>query len=116
MFNFFLKQRIIMAIIAISLLFGSHCGGDADKTEIRQDVLEGLITDVNARTLLDLESIEVTDDAGKSLVFHAGGMRFTDFTPGHARVHMLQGEGVTVTYREAKDGLLYIIEIRDRIP
>ena len=72
-----------------------------------------------SRTLLDLESIEVTDDDGKSLEFHAAGRRFVEFTPSHVREHMLQGLGVIVTYRESDDGpasLYHIVNIKDRPP
>ncbi len=116
MFNFFLKQWIILAVIATMGVLGAQCGGDADRTGTTEGVFEGLITSVEARTLLDLESIEVSDDYGNTRAFRAGGKRFMDFTPSHAREHMIQGEGVSVTYREGEDGLLYIIEIRDLPP
>ncbi len=116
MFKFFLKQESKTFVIAVALVFGASCGGDGGKPESSESVFEGLITGVEARTLLDLESIEVTDDGGKSLEFHADGRRFTEFTPSHAREHMLQGLGVIVTYRESDDGTLYIVGIRDRPP
>ena len=116
MFKFFLKQVPKASAIAVALAFGAYCGGDGDETGVAESVFEGLITNVEARTLLDLESIEVTDAAGKSLEFHAGRQRFVEFTPSHVREHMLQGLGVIVTYRKSKDGILYIVEIRDRLP
>lgn len=116
MFKFFLKQVLKLSVIAVALVFGSYCGGDGGGTEISEEVFEGLITGVEVRTLLDIESIEVTDDTGKSLEFHAGGQRFTEFTPSHVREHMLQGLGVIVTYRGSDDGTLYIVEIRDWTP
>ena len=105
-----------LSLIAVALALGSYCGGDGGGTGTSEGVFEGLITGVEARTILDLESIEVTDDGGKSLKFHAGGRRFTEFSPSHAREHMLQGQGVTVTYRESDDGTRYIVGIRDRPP
>lgn len=116
MFKFFLKQVPKLSIVAVALIFGSYCGGDSGETGVSEGVFEGLITSVEVRTLLDLESIEVTDDAGTSLVFHAGGQRFVEFTPSHVREHMLQGLGVIVTYRKSDDGTLYIVTIRDRPP
>ena len=116
MFKFFLKQGPKSLLAAVALMFGAYCGGAGGETDTPEGVFEGLITGVEARTLLELESIEVTDDAGKSLEFQAGGRRFTKFTPSHAREHMLQGLGVTVTYRGSADGVLYIAEIRDRLP
>ena len=116
MFKFFLKQRPKLSVIAVMLAFGLNCGGDDGGFRTSEAVFEGLITDVEARTLLDLESIEVTDDDGNSLEFHAAGQRFMEFTPSHVREHMLQGLGVIVTYRKSDDGALYIVGIRDRPP
>ena len=116
MSKFFLKQVSKLSIIAVALVFGSYCGGDSSETGVSDGVFQGLITSVEVRTLLDLESIEVTDDAGTSLVFHAGGQRFVEFTPSHVREHMLQGLGVIVTYRRSDDGTLYIVTIRDQPP
>ncbi len=116
MFMFFLKQVPKSSLIAIALAFGAYCGGDGGETQTSEGVFEGLITHMEARTLLDLESIEVTDDAGETLVFHAGERRLAEFTPSHVREHMIQGLGVTVTYRKSKDDVLYIAEIKDRPP
>ena len=116
MFKFFLKQITKSCVVVVALAFGTYCGGDGDGSGASEGVFEGLITNVEARTLLDLESIEVTDDTGTSLVFHAGGQRFVEFTPSHAREHMIQGLGVIVTYRRSDDGALYIVTIRDRPP
>ncbi len=116
MFKFFLKQRPKLIVIAAALAFALNCGGDDDGPGTSEAVFEGLITGVEARTLLDLESIEVTDDEGLSLEFHAAGRRLMDFTPSHVREHMLQGLGVIVTYRKSDDGSLYIVSIKDRPP
>ena len=116
MSKFFLKQVLKLSVIAVALFLGSYCGGDRDGTTAPESVFEGLITGVEVRTLLDIESIEVTDDDGKSLEFHAAGRRFVEFTPSHVREHMLQGLGVTVTYRESDDGVLQLVSIKDRPP
>ena len=117
MSKFFLKQVLKLSVIAVALVFGSYCGGgDGGGPKASEAVFEGLITSVEARTLLDLESIEVTDDDGMTLEFHAAGRRFVEFTPSHVREHMLQGLGVIVTYRESDDGALHIVNIKDRPP
>ncbi len=95
-------------------MFGASCG-IGDEPKLSERVFEGLITGFEASTLLDIESIEVTDRAGTVLEFHAGGRRFAEFTPSHVREHMLQGLGVIVSYRES-DGTLYIVAIRDSLP
>ena len=72
----------------------------------------GLVTDVAARTLLEFETIEVTDANGRAMVFHANGGAFDEFTPSHIREHMLLGEPVEVGYR-AEGGRLIIVSLRD---
>ena len=116
MSKFFLKQVQKASVVAVALVFGAYCGGDGAGPEASEAVFEGMITNVEARTLLDLESIEVTDDTGMSQVFHSGGQRFVEFTPSHVREHMLQGLGVIVSYRRSDDGTLYIVTIRDLPP
>ena len=116
MFRFFDKQSMESVVIAVALLCVMSWGCDRDEPASSNAVFEGLIIGMEARTLLDLESIEVADDVGTTLEFHAGRRRFVEFTPSHVREHMLQGLGVTVTYREGEDGILYIMSIRDQTP
>ncbi len=74
----------------------------------------GHVSDVRARSLLELESIRVTDASGESARFRVEeGRRFDAFGPSHAREHMLTGEPVEVTYREAADGTLFILDLSD---
>lgn len=74
----------------------------------------GHVSDVRARSLVELESIRVTNAAGDSLRFRAPeGAGFPDFTPSHAREHMLMGEPVKVTYRESPDGTPLILDLAD---
>lgn len=116
MSKFFLKRVKNLSVVAVALMFGAYCGAGGDGTKSSEAVFEGLITSVEARTLLDIESVEVTDDTGTSMRFHAGDRRFTEFTPSHVREHMIQGLGVIVTYRVSDDGALYIETIKDRPP
>lgn len=79
----------------------------------------GYVSDVRARSLVELESIRVTNAAGDSLLFRApegGSDKFPDFAPSHAREHMLLGEPVKVTYRESPDGTLFIADLADAAP
>lgn len=76
----------------------------------------GHITDVRARSLIELESLRVTGADGASLRFHADeGRGFADFGPSHAREHMLMGDPVKVTYIE-EDGRLLIVDLADAPP
>ena len=74
----------------------------------------GHVSDVRARSLLELESLRVTDASGASALFRVEeGRRFDAFGPSHAREHMLTGEFVEVTYRESADGTLFILDLSD---
>ena len=76
----------------------------------------GHVTDVRARSLTELEALRVTDAAGASRWFRAEeGRAFDEFTPSHAREHMLTGEPIEVTYRES-DGTLFIVGLADAAP
>ena len=101
---------MVCIALAVALLVG--CDGVRDGSERTDREFTGLITDLVSRSLLDLDSIEVTDSDGTSLRFHARGRRFEEFTPGHVREHMLLGLPVVVTYRES-DGILIIVEMMD---
>ena len=80
--------------------------------ESQSKMFEGLITDLVARSLLEIDSIEVTDESGTSRRFHAAGRRFAEFTPSHMREHMFLGQKVVVTYRES-EGILVIEALED---
>ena len=77
----------------------------------------GHVSDVRARSLVELESIRVTNADGASMRFRAPqGARFPDFNPSHAREHMLLGDPVKVTYRESPDGTPLILDLSDAPP
>ncbi len=106
----YMSQAILLGVAPAAL---AVCGGAQPDTRGETLVFTGLVTDVEARSLLELESIEVTDRSGAALRFHAErGQRFAEFSPSHARGHMLLAEPVEVTYREM-DGLLFIVDLAD---
>lgn len=102
------------ALVALALILAAACAApepDGGAGETRTFI--GHVTDVRARSLLELEALRVTDAAGASLWFRAEEGRALDgFAPSHAREHMLTGEPVKVTYREL-DGTLFIVDLAD---
>ena len=88
------------------------CDGVSDGSQEKDREFTGLITDMAPRSLLELDSIEVTDITGAALRFHAQGRRFEGFTPGHVQEHMMLGLPVVVTYRES-DGILIMVGLVD---
>lgn len=61
---------------------------------------------VQARSIVETESITLRADDGRELVFRVD--RAVDFTPGHLREHMALAQPVLVTYEQTPDGLLAV--------
>ena len=99
------------------LLAVADCGGDG-RGETEEAVLQvrGLVTDVQARSLLELESLQVVDQHNIVWDFRPGPRGVMgdghDYTPSHLRQHMVQGVPIIVTYRE-RDGVLTIVSISE---
>lgn len=85
---------------AILLLVGG-CGGEKSHS------LRGVITDVQAQSILEWESIRVRPATGGELTFKRGpevDLRF--WRASHLREHMLTGTAVTVTYKRVGNELV----------
>ena len=99
-------------VLACALSALGGCGGASEESAESHRSFTGMVTSVEARSLLEFESITVADESGVVLDFHAGGRRFGEFTPTHVREHMLLGDPVEVTYRKSGDVLL-IVSLQD---
>ena len=102
------KSLQVFIAVAVVLLLAVGCNDDQDDaTQIETKKVSGLITNVEARSLLELESLEVTDEEGTVWSFQAsrGGTAGSghDFPPSHLREHMVQGVPIIVTYTEADE-------------
>ena len=99
------------------LVTAADCGGDG-KGETEEAALQvrGLVTNVQARSLLELELLQVVDAQNIVWEFRPGPQGVTgaghDYTPSHLRQHMVQGVPIIVTYTE-KDGVLTIVSISE---
>ena len=85
------------------------CGGESAEDPGAGSV-RGSIDLVEARSLLEVSVLEITDEHGSRWRFEARG--FDGFSPSHLREHRLQGLPVTVTYH-TEDGVRLIDEITD---
>ena len=106
----------LLGFLAV-ILTAVDCGADGrDETEEATLQVRGLVTDVQARSLLELESLQVVDDQGTVWDFLPGPQRVAgaghDYTPSHLRQHMVQGVPIIVTYTE-RDGVLTIVSISE---
>ena len=95
------KQRYFSAnvffILVMALLFSLSCGE-------RLSEVEGLVTDLEARSLVEVERFTIEDEEGKVFTFTTEG--FIGFTTSHFREHMMLAEPVRVRYRKDGDTLI----------
>ena len=104
-----LKHWTALGIAIIVLLTSVlACSGGLD-TESKVDLIEsvdGLIQDVQAKSLLELQSLTLRDDNGEMLRFEANGKILSGFPPSHLREHMVLGLRVTVVFHREGDALI----------
>lgn len=72
--------------------------------------MTGVVLDVAAGSLTQIETLSVQDDTGTKWDFEAEDYR--GWLPSHVRDHMVQGAPIIVTYHE-EAGVLYVDEIED---
>ncbi len=84
-------------ILVMALLFSLSCGEGLSE-------VEGLVTSVEARSVVELERFTIEDEEGRVFTFTTEG--FIGFTPSHFREHMVLAEPVRVRYRKDGDTLI----------
>ena len=107
--------RVVLVLLPMALTSatrqrggGANGGSGAEGAE----TVRGLVREVNARSLLELETLTVQDDDGTEWRLEARGKRFAEFTPSHTREHMVLGLPVTVTFHR-ENGALVLDEMAD---
>jgi len=100
--------------MVLSMALAVGCADDSDSTGAAGggQTLRGRIVDVDARSLLEIESLTIRDDSGESYTVEARGLPLGEFTPSHLREHMVSGAVVEVTYHD-EDGRLVLDAITD---
>ena len=101
---------LLMALVEAT----TTCGGDSGRLPQPEDgeTVRGLVYEVSASSLLDLDFLVLEDDAGVTWRFEARGKRYVQFTPSHIRHHMVLGSPLTVTFHR-EDGHLIADRIED---
>ena len=66
--------------------------------------IRGLVADVQAGSILKLDSLTIRDEEGRLWSFKVEGQ--LGFTPSHLREHQVLAQPVIVRYRETPDGLV----------
>lgn len=98
-----LLAALCCALIAAAAL-GCDVGGDADARETQS--VRGQVLQVEARSLIELEALELVDDAGEVWRFEGRGIAVPGFAPSHLNEHKLLGQPVEVFYHREGDALV----------
>ena len=85
--------------LATLLLLLAGCGNG-------EQSVQGIITEVQPRSLTEVATLTVRDDAGRLWTFETAGA--LGFTPSHLREHMLTGQPVNVDYEDEGERLLAV--------
>ena len=84
------------------LTFAGACGSDPRTVTDEVKEVRGLVIEVQAGSVTNLDSLTIRDEAGALRTFRAEG--FVGLTPSHLREHKALRLPVTVRYRDTPDG------------
>jgi hypothetical protein len=93
-----LARSFVFVGLALTVSLMLACGGNsATAVAEREGQVRGLVVEVVGRSITEVESLRVRDEAGKVWSF-SGAEGFIGTTPSHVREHQLMGSSVLVTY------------------
>jgi hypothetical protein len=104
-----LGSRTAGAFAATTLILGvvTGCGGNEAGTR----TLSGVVTDVNASNITDVESFTIRSEGETFEIFVDPDAAY-DFPPSHLSEHLLSGEPVAAEV-EDRGGRLFALTLRD---
>ena len=101
----------ILAVCTLVLVLVLACGRDPTAAVATNDEVRGLILEVVSRSITEVETLRIRDEAGTVWTFSAE-KGYAGFTPSHLREHQLLGGTVLITYTN-RDGVLIAEHIAD---
>ena len=104
-----------LALVPLALLvFALACGPESIPGPDSQAIesVRGPVQDVQARSLLEIESLTVRDDAGRGWKVEGRGKSVEGFTPSHLGEHMVLRQPVTVDFYRDGEALV-LVDITD---
>jgi hypothetical protein len=106
------RKILIVAMTTMLGIWAGACGSETQPGTPSAEQLEvtGIVLDVAAGSLTQIETLSVQDDTGVKWDFEAED--YKGWLPSHVRDHMVQGSPIIVTYHE-EAGLLVVDEIED---
>lgn len=95
----------LCALLAAAAALACDARGDADAAQTTQSI-RGQVLQVDARSLIELEALELLDERGEIWRFEGRGIAIPGFTPSHLNEHKLLGQPVEVFYHREGDALV----------
>jgi hypothetical protein len=104
------RKTLIVVMTTLLVIWAVACGSEEQPgtPAAEQSTVTGVVLDVAAGSLTQIETLSVQDDTGTKWDFEAEDYR--GWLPSHVRDHMVQGAPIIVTYHE-EAGVLYVDEI-----
>ena len=95
-----------MVLSALTVILVLACGGNSATVRAEPEgQVRGLVLDVVNRSITELETLRIRDEAGEIWSF-TGAEGFIGITPSHLREHQLTSSSVLVTYVRRGDTLV----------
>ena len=104
------KPLIRWSSLLLILLLLISCDTDAVPTYVNQLEIRGMVLEVNARDISQIESFRLSGEDGSEYIFTTKD--FIGFSPSHLVEHQVQGHSVLVRYIN-DHGILIAIELTD---
>ena len=100
------NSLIALALLLICAL--AACSTDASDapTQPSLQAVRGQVLHVEARSLIELEALEIQDESGAIWRFEGRGKVVPGFAPSHLNEHKILGLSVKVTYYREGDALV----------
>jgi hypothetical protein len=115
----FVEIALVLALTAVATSVLVACGSD-DGAPANEQSVSGVIIDVVAPSLTELNSFTLRSNDGRDLVFHiapdARPEPAEGFVPGHLRTHSVEAAQVEVFYREENGELLALRMVHAQPP
>lgn len=100
------SSLIALALLLICAL--AACSADASDAPSQPSLqaVRGQVLHVEARSLIELEALEIQDESGVIWRFEGRGKAIPGFAPSHLNEHKLLGLSVEVTFYREGDALV----------
>ena len=103
-------SSLVVVLWALVLALPACGPGQEGVAAGASETVRGVVLAVEAKSLTEIDTLTVADEAGVTWHFEAGD--YKGFPPSHLREHMVQGSPVSVTFRR-EEGVLIIEGVTD---